>query len=300
MNQMKELLKGAYDLHVHSAPDIIPRLMDDTEMAQRIIDAGMAGYTSKSHYFCTAERAQIINKLNPGCHAIGSITLNNAVGGINPIAVEMAGRAGTKQVWFPTCDCAVEQEHTFGGGHGNKLPYWAQVAIQMKEEGIDSPGISILDDQGKLTKETHDVLDVIAKFGMILCTSHISHEEAFALVKSAKEDHKIEHIIITHVDFPTTFYTVEEQKEFAKYGAYMEHCYTTYATKKVPLETTLEQIRVLGADRVILSTDLGQKTGIYPDEGMLNFVTALWEAGFSEGDIRKMICTNPKILLGED
>ena len=212
----------------------------------------------------------------------------------------MAGRAGAKLVWFPTCDSAYEQAHTFSGDPNKKLPYWAKIVIQMKEEGIENPLINIVDENGKLSKATHDVLDVIAKNKMILCTSHISHEEAFALVKSAKEDHHVEHIIITHVDFPTTFYTVEEQKEFAKYGAYMEHCYTTYATNKVDVAVTLEQIKAMGPDRVLISTDLGQKTAIYPDEGMLNFATLLYEAGFSEDEIHKMVCTNAKTLLEED
>lgn len=44
------LSRGGYDLHVHSAPDILPRKMDDIEMAERIKSSGMAGYevTSKS------------------------------------------------------------------------------------------------------------------------------------------------------------------------------------------------------------------------------------------------------------
>lgn len=100
---MKELIQGAYDLHVHSAPDVMPRKMDDLEMAQRIVASGMAGYALKSHYFCTAERATLSRKICPGCDSIGTITLNGSVGGINPMAVEMAARAGAKLLWFPTC-----------------------------------------------------------------------------------------------------------------------------------------------------------------------------------------------------
>ena len=55
-----ELLKGAYDLHVHSGPDVMPRKLDDLELAERIQKSGMKGYVIKSHYFCTAERAKII------------------------------------------------------------------------------------------------------------------------------------------------------------------------------------------------------------------------------------------------
>jgi hypothetical protein len=121
MSEFANLLKGAYDLHVHSAPDVLPRMMDDIEMAQRIIASGMAGYAIKSHYFCTSERAELIRKMFPKCNAIGTITLNSSVGGINPSAVEMAGRSGAKIVWFPTCDSQHELAHVFNGDPNKKL-----------------------------------------------------------------------------------------------------------------------------------------------------------------------------------
>ena len=293
---MKELIQGAYDLHVHSAPDVLPRKMDDFEMAQRVINSGMAGYAIKSHYFCTAERAELVRKLYPECNAIGAITLNSSVGGINPIAVEMAARAGTKIVWFPTCDSAHEIAHVFNGDPNKKLPYWATIITQLKEDGIDTPTIALLNEKGKLKDEVYDVLDVIAKNNIILATAHVSHEETFALVKAAHE-RKVEKIIITHVDFPTTFYSIDEQRELLKYGAYMEHCYTTFATGKIDFETTLQQIREIGADHVILGTDLGQKTALYPDEGLLEFATRLYDNGFSEQEIRKMTVDNNTYLI---
>ena len=297
---MRELIQGAYDLHVHTAPDVLPRRLDDFEMAQRVMDSGMAGFAMKSHYFCTGERAAMTRKLYPACDAVGTITLNGSVGGINPAAVEMAARAGTKLVWFPTSDSAHEQNLTLGGDRNpdKKLPYWAQVVLQMREEGIDNPVIRVVGEDGRLTEATHQVLEVIAGHQMILATSHLSHEETFALVRAAKE-HRVEHIIITHVDFPTTFYTVEEQMELLRCGAYMEHCFVTYNSGKVDFEVVLKQIRAIGARHIILSTDLGQKTGIYPDEGLEQFVTSLYDRGISEEDIKKMTSYNQRILLGK-
>lgn len=292
---MKTLIEGAYDLHIHSAPDLLPRKMDDLEMAERIIAAKMAGFAIKSHYFCTAERATLVKKLYPACEAIGTVTLNRAVGGINPHAVEMAGRAGAKLVWFPTCDSTHEREHVFTDDANKKLPYWAQLLIEMKAVGLEPPPISIIVD-GKLTDETYAVLDIIAEKRMILATSHISKEECFALVQAARE-RKVEKIIITHVDFPSTFYSVEEQKELASFGAYMEHCYTTWATGKVELAESIHQIKELGPERVIISTDLGQKQAIYPDEGMAAYAEKLSSAGFSDKDIKVMVEKNPKNLL---
>ena len=131
---------------------------------------------------------------------------------------------------------------------------------------------------------------------MILATSHISKPETFALVKAAKE-RRVERIIITHVDFPSTFYTVEEQKELLKSGAFMEHCYTTPATGKVGWDVAVEQIRAIGPDRVVLTTDLGQATAVYPDEGLALFGEKLLAEGFSEADVRTMIVKNPASLV---
>jgi hypothetical protein len=171
-----------------------------------------------------------------------------------------------------------------------------QIIVQLREDGVKTPTINLLKD-GKLIDAAYEVLDVIARKDIILATAHVSHQEAFALVKAAKE-RGVKRIVITHVDFPTTFYTVDEQKELAKYGAYMEHCYTTWATGKVDFGTTLEQIKAMGAERVILGTDLGQKTAPYPDEGLQEFANKLYDAGVSEADIRRMIVDNPAALIG--
>jgi len=288
------LLSDAYDLHVHCAPDVLPRKMDDVEMAQRIIASGMKGYAIKSHYFCTSERAETIRKLFPRCNAVGTITLNSSVGGINPMAVEMAGRSGAKLVWFPTVDSEHELAH-LAHSPSQKLPYWAKIKEQMKAEGISSPTICILQN-GKLKDEVFSVLDIIARFNMVLATSHISKPETFALVKAAKE-RKVERIIITHVDFPSTFYTVEEQKELLRSGAFVEHCYTTPATGKVAWDVAIEQIRAIGKDRVVLTTDLGQATAVYPDEGLALFGEKLLANGFSQADVRTMIVKNPASLI---
>ena len=296
---MNELIRGAYDLHIHTGPDILPRKLNDYEMALRVKESGMGGFAAKSHYFCTAERASLVNYLVDDADMIGAITLNSSVGGINPTALEMAGRARTKIVWFPTTDSEYELSHVFSGDPNKKLPYWASIITQLQEEGIKVPTIRLLDEEGNLKTEVLEALKVIKKYEMILATSHSSHEETFALVKKAHEM-GISKIIITHVDFPTTFYTIEEQLELAEYGAYMEHCYTTWATGKVDFETTLEQIRALGADRVVLATDLGQKTAKYPDEGLLEFAERLVDNGFTVEEVRKMTVHNPRYLLGLD
>lgn len=295
---MKNYIKGAYDLHVHSAPDVLARRMDDVEMAQRIIDSGMAGYCIKSHYFCTSERAQIVNKLFPECDALGTLTLNSSVGGVNPSALEMACRSGIKLVWFPTCDSDNERSYVFSD-KCKVLPYWAKIVMTLKDEGIPNPTISLLDENGKLKDNVLQALDIIAKYDVILATSHISHEETFALVPEAAR-RGVKNIVITHVTFPNTYYTIEEQKELVKYGAYMEHCYTTYATGKSSFEDELAQIRAIGPEHVVLATDLGQKTALYPDEGLQKYCEDLSANGFTDEEIHQMVYVNPRKLLGKE
>ena len=54
------LVEGAYDLHVHVAPDVPRRRTDDHTLAQRFAELGLAGFALKSHYTSTAERAQVV------------------------------------------------------------------------------------------------------------------------------------------------------------------------------------------------------------------------------------------------
>ena len=293
----KELLRGAYDLHVHSGPDILPRKMDDIAMAERIRASGMAGYAIKNHFFCTAERAELLHELYPDVDYVGTLTLNSAVGGVNPTAVEMAARAGARLIWFPTCDNAHERAHTFSGKPGVKLPFWAKIVLELKDAGIESPTVECLNADGTLKQNVLDTLDVIAKHDLILATGHLSHEEAFAVVPEAAK-RGVKHIVITHATFPTTFYTADEQQRFIACGAKIEHCHTTWSTGKCAWETVVAQLRAVGAENVILGTDLGQPNALYPDEGMLDWAERLRAEGFSDAELHTMLVDNPRALLG--
>src|SRR2546426_4513696 len=72
----------------------------------------MKGFVLKSHYIQTGERAQVVTKAVPGSKVFGAVTLNHSVGGLNPVAVEIAGRSGCKIVWMPTVDARARR-----GGH---------------------------------------------------------------------------------------------------------------------------------------------------------------------------------------
>jgi hypothetical protein len=210
------------------------------------------------------------------------------------MAVEMAARAGAKVVWMPTVDAKNEQEH-LKIHKPEKLPYWAQLQMEMMAQGKTSTSITILEND-HLKRSVIDILEIIAQYHMILATGHLGREETFALVRGAGE-HKVRKIVVTHPDFPSTLLSKEEQRELGQAGAYMEHCFTTPQTGKTTWETVYEQIRFVGPDRCVLSTDLGQPQGVYPDEGLKLFAANLLGHGFSPGEIRTMVVENPTFLL---
>src|SRR5499425_2758996 len=111
-----EAIQGAYDLQVHVAPDVIERRTDDVDLAKDFLSRGLAGFVLKSHYIPTAERAQVVTKAVSGIEAYGAIALNHSVGGLNPVAIEIAGRSGNKIVWMPTVDAANETAGRLDGG----------------------------------------------------------------------------------------------------------------------------------------------------------------------------------------
>jgi hypothetical protein len=294
---VRGLLRGAIDMHVHAAPDVLPRKFDDMELARRTLDSGMGGFVLKSHYICTADRATMVRNTFPGVEAFGGLTLNNSVGGLNPIAVDIAGRLGNRVVWLPTVDSQNELENIAGQRDESKLPYWMSIAREMRTLGIAGSWITVIDDQGRVTDAMRQCLELIARHDMVLATGHISLPELRAVVKAAREA-KVERIVITHAEFPTTFLTVEQHREFLPYGVFFERCFTTPYTNKVAWETVIENIRQVGPGTTIVSTDLGQTTNPYVDEGFAIYIEKLLDAGISERDVQRMVRDNPMQVLG--
>ncbi len=290
-----ETLQGAYDLQVHVAPDVIARRIDDLDLAKEFLAAGLKGFVLKSHYFPTAERAQVVTKAVPGIRAFGAIALNHSVGGLNPVAIELAGRSGCKIVWMPTVDAANE---TAGrpGGTNKKLPFWAQIQLDLAATGINPPPMTVIDNDGNLTSVAATCLELIKKYDMILATGHLGRREIFALVRTAKQM-GLRKVVVTHAEFPSQSLTAEEQLELAQLGALIEHCFTTMHTGKAPWEEVLNSIRVTGHERCILSTDLGQTINPPVAEGFAMFSQKLLDDGFSVEQIRRMTVVNPTALV---
>jgi hypothetical protein len=290
-----QCLQGAYDLQVHVGPDVIGRRIDDIDCAKEFLARGLKGFVLKSHYIQTGERAQVVSKAVPGIKAHGALTLNHSVGGLNPVAVEIAGRSGCKIVWMPTVDAANETAGRPDGGT-TKLPFWAKIQRELAAEGISPPPLSLIDEAGRLTDAARRCLERIAKHGMILATGHVGRREIFAVVRAAKEM-GVKKVLVTHAEFPSQSLTGDEQKDLADLGAFIEHCFTTTYTSKAPWETAFANIRRSGVARTVVSTDLGQTINPPVADGFAMFAQRLLDAGFSTDEVRTMAVTNPTHLI---
>lgn len=288
-------IEGAYDLQVHVAPDVIERRTDDLDLARDFLAHGLCGFVLKSHYIPTAERAAVVTKAVPGIAAYGAISLNHSVGGLNPVALEIAGRSGNKIVWMPTVDAANETAGRLDGG-SEKLPFWAKIQREIAAAGITRPPMTVLDADGRISAEACQCLELIAKYNMILATGHLGRHEIFPLVKRAGEL-GVKRIVITHAEFPSQNLSGAEQAELAGLGAIIEHCFTTYHTNKAPWDAVFANIRAVGVDRTMLSTDLGQKTNPPVAEGFAMFAQKLLDAGFVAAEINLMAATIPHGLI---
>ena len=290
-----QAIEGGYDLQVHVAPDVIARRIDDLDLAKEFLAHKLKGFVLKSHYAPTYERAKVVTKASPGITAFGAITLNHSVGGLNPVALEIAGRSGNKIVWMPTVDAANE---TAGRSDGptDKLPFWAKIQRELSATGISPPPLTVIGTDGKVTGPARRCLELIGKHDMILATGHLSKKEIHALVRTAKEM-GLKRVIVTHAEFPSQNMTAQEQVEVADLGAMIEHCFTTMYTNKAPWDAYFDSVRKVGPERVILSTDLGQTINPPVAEGFAMFAQKMLDAGFSAADVRRMAVTNPAALV---
>ncbi len=297
-DRARELLRGAFDTHMHISPDVVERIIDDVSLARKFQELGMAGFVLKSHYGSTAERAAVVRAAVPGVHVLGAIALNRAVGGINPLAVEIAAREGARTVWLPTVD-SVNESHEREAPPGAKVPVWVKLQLDLREQGIEIPPVPVVDAHGSLLPAVYEVLGMVARHKMCLATGHLSRDEIFAVVDAAV-DAGVETIVVTHPEFPSQDLSVDDQNALADKGALLERCFTTPHTGKVTWEQWIENIRATGPERSVLSTDLGQVFNPPVEDGMPLMVDRLLDAGLGEEEIYVMAVVNTRLVAGAE
>ncbi|RNL85709.1 DUF6282 family protein [Halostreptopolyspora alba] len=298
-SRARDLVAGAYDTHIHVAPDVMKRRIDDVALAPRFAEVGLAGFVLKSHYAPTAERAAVVNAAAPECHAVGAITLNGSVGGLNPIAVDILGRGGGQVVWLPTVDSANQRECTASEPEGATPPMWARLQEELRAEGMAADPVDVLDENGRVREITRQVLRVIAKHDMTLATGHLSTAE-IEIVARAALDEGVRRVVVTHPEFTSQRVEAERQRELAATGVLLERCFTTPYTGKVAWRTWVDNIDSAGPENSVLSSDLGQPFNPPVEDGLALLADWLLAEGFTQAQVRTMAVDNSRWVAGVD
>ena len=271
---------GLMDTHVHAAPDVFGRSVDDEEAATLYKERGLEALVLKNHVVTTADRAWLVRKHVPGLNVFGGIVLNSAVGGINPDAVNwmwrMQGGFG-RVVWFPTFDADNHVKHF-----------------------KDAPeGIKVLGADGKVLPAVRDVMKVCAEQKLVVHTGHLSPAEALAIIEAGR-DAGVDRLVVTHAQFDVVNMSLEQMRQAAAMGAKLELCamgplmgpeaHLAWMRnwRRVKVEETAAAVKEIGAQNFVLATDLGQTGNPSPADGLQLFVTDLMKAGVSKDEVTKM------------
>jgi len=293
----KKILQRAVDLHVHVGPEIIPRKYTVPKLLQ--IERGkLRGLGVKNHFFPTISMntSRTLNSTQP--FVVNSITLNHYVGGFNKDAIRASAELSPRPiiVWFPTIHAEnfLRQQKT-------EIPLeWIGVkplATMKLRPANRIKGLSVWNEKHEISREVKMVLKTIKDYKAILATGHISWEESFVLVKYSMQEVGIHKVIITHPLYEKTDMPTDVQRELSELGAFVEHSFSMYTIDKIPIKRVVEQIKAVGAEHCILSSDVGQTFNKSPSEALEEFTRLLMGKGIEVKDIVKMLVENPNLLV---
>ena len=169
-----------------------------------------------------------------------------------------------------------------------------------------------MDENGQLLPEVVDVLRYLATEHpeVVLATGHGTVKEIDALLQKAF-DLGVKKVLVNHPHFHIgvslddvhTNATVDDMVRWADMGAYIELNAVVFdeifpAPEHLPISLAREMIDRVGAERMILDSDLGQSKWPVPVKGMLAFIAGLIElCGVTEEQIVTMFHRNPAKLI---
>ena len=272
-------LSGAIDIHVHSHPDNVARSLDGIEAARFAKEKGMRAIILKNHFDPTAGLAWLARKAVPGIEVFGGVDLNLPVGGMNVHAVDHMVRVDGgfgRIVWMSTFD-AENQIRV----NKSKAPF-----VRVSENGA-------------LLPSTKAVIAAIARHNLILASGHVSAREALLMFEEGRRA-GVRAMVATHGMGTPTSLTVDQARQATKFGAFIEFTSGTLATPnaQAKVDRLAEDIRSVGVEHAILSSDLGQAGNPLPADGFATYMEALRKKGFTNQELDLMAKQNPARLLG--
>jgi len=283
-----ELILGAVDLYVHAAPDLLPRRADDLGLARECLGAGYRTAVHRHHFASTVERATLATSAT-GFDLRGAVLLNDAVGGLNPSAVELALLMGGRWIGMPTLSAAFHRSH---------MP---AVGPELRSALEFGPGqLRVVDDSGQVSDEVREILQLCATAGAVLNVGYVSPSECEALIASAPAGSRL---VATN---PHTSMRQDagQISEMALRGVTVE--LTAYSMHpagpgrrdpKDAVDAAARVIRLVGVERCALSSDGGMANAPGPGELLGWLADQLLSRGFSPAELTMLTIVNPSRLL---
>ena len=287
--EINRLLVGAIDLHCHSGPAAMPRILNHYEAMMECKEAGFQALVYKDHFYLGTPHAILLETLFPdtGVKLYSGIALNNVSGGINPHAVNHAINIGAKIVWMPTLSAANHLKLVAG----TNFPATAKKMLPAEP-------LSALDANGKVTDEAKQVCDLIAEGDIILASGHLPVEELHLLYPEAKK-RGVKKMMINHPTFMIGC-SDEDIRQLAALGVYMEHEAGMFTREDEPPYGSADLKRLIdvaGVDQTIICSDLGLRGAPRPVAGFRIIVDRLLNLQYSEADIRTLTSKNAAKML---
>ncbi|MGM5033395.1 DUF6282 family protein [Tardiphaga sp. 803_E3_N1_3] len=290
--EVEELLVDAIDLHCHSGPAAMPRILDHHEEMQDAAAAGFRAVLYKDHFYPGMAHAIILEKLFPqlGVHLYSGVALNNASGGINPHAVDHAIKLGGKIVWMPTLSAA-NHINVQASGQAKTFPKTSQ-------KMLDPIPLTALDANGKLTDDTRKVIDLIAEANIILAGGHLHVSEQHVLFEEAKR-RGVRKMMVNHPTYVVGF-ADSDIRQLVALGVTMEHSICMFVegkSKKFSADDLAHLIEIAGVEHTILSSDLGLLGSQRPVDGFRSVTQMLLDLQMPHASIKKLISENAAAFL---
>ena len=289
-----DLMKGAVDLHIHSGPSLMPRLIDHIDAVEQAAEAGMSAILLKDHYYPTMPIATLLNKHYPlGVTVFGAIVLNNPLGGFNPHAVDYALKQGARVVWMSTAHAQNHIEHDQkDADFKNKFP------VNTKKT-VAPIGLRLVDETGEVVDPVKEILDLIAEADAVVSGGHHHVSELWAFYEEAKR-RGVKRLFLNHPTYVNEA-SFQDIAHLASMGVKMEHsiCMFIPSTfQQFDAEHLKQVIDAAGVENTCLWSDLGQTRNPTPVEGFRQIIAMLLDLGYSEEEIRRMVSTNARELVG--
>ena len=289
--RIEALLVGAIDMHCHSGPSVMPRMIDHIEALQEASDARMRALLFKDHFYSATPITALLSShyKHLDVTMLSGVPLNDTSGGLNPYAVDHGLKLGAKLVWMPTFSAA---NHIRQNRDGHMLP----TSVPMRRPKM----LTVVDEDGRIKDEVKEILDQIAEFDAVLSAGHLHISEIWPLFEEA-EKRGVQRRLVQHPTY-TIGASYADIAELTRNGTYIEHSLCMFIAgsrfQYYPHDELRDVINAGGTEFTILGSDLGQINNPTPVTGFRSVIRLCIDLGFEDDAIRRLVGGNAARLIG--